>query len=350
MAKFSILAGTTNQTANLFIQDATSTGGAGLTGLTATGVTGYYAFARQAPVAMTLVTTTVPTGVFATGAFIQLSSANMPGWYRLDLPNAALASTNGNFVSAHLFGGTNMAPVPLEIELTTVDNQSSTYGLATLQTNVVKWAGFAAATTQIAIFPTTALTGATNVNVTSWAGFNTATTQFAVLPTTAVVAANAVQWAGFTTATTMEAVATSINVNSWAGFAVATTQFAILPTTAVVVANTTQWDGFSTATTMEAIATSINVNAWGGAPTATNQLALATTLDAGSLAGVWAVAVDGTITAAQSLKLANSANGGILNGATTTAINIRDLANTKNRILASGDAGGNRNVVTLDLT
>ena len=34
-----------------------------------------------------LVTQTV-TGAYATGGFVEISSANMPGWYRLDLPNA----------------------------------------------------------------------------------------------------------------------------------------------------------------------------------------------------------------------------------------------------------------------
>jgi hypothetical protein len=65
---------------------------------------------------------------------------------------------------------------------------------------------------------------------------------------------------------------------------------------------------------------------------------------------VWDEAVDGAVTARQSLRLANSANGGILSGAATTNVLIRDLANTKNRVDATVDASGNRSNVVRDLT
>lgn len=236
---------------------------------------------------------------------------------------------------------------------TTQQAVSTTAGVSATNVNVISWAGFSAATTQQAI-STTAGTSATNVNVISWAGFNTSTTQSAIATTPAV---NAIQWAGLTTATTMVAVqattaltgATNVNVIAWAGAATATTQSAIATTPAV---NAIQWAGASTATTQAAISTTPAVNAiqWAGFTTATNQLAVATTLDSNSLAAIWAVAVDGTVTAQESLRLANSANGGILSGATTTAILIRDVGNTKTRITASGDTSGNRTAVTLNLT
>lgn len=62
-----------------------------------------------------------------------------------------------------------------------------------------------------------------------------------------------------------------------------------------------------------------------------------------------ATATDGAVTVAQSLRLANSANGAKLSGAATTSIAIRDLADTKNRVAATVDADGNRTAVTLDL-
>jgi hypothetical protein len=69
--------------------------------------------------------------------------------------------------------------------------------------------------------------------------------------------------------------------------------------------------------------------------------------------GVWDEAVDGATTARESLRLANSANGGKLSGATTgtpTTVEIRDLADSKDRVTADVDEHGNRSTVTLDLS
>jgi hypothetical protein len=125
--KLSILAGSTSQTVNVFIQDSSSTTGAGLTGLVynTASLTAYYALPRAAAVAITLATQTV-TGAYSSGGFVEISSTNMPGWYRLDIPDAAIAS--GRFTSIHLKGATNMAPLPIEIELTAWNNQDAVHG------------------------------------------------------------------------------------------------------------------------------------------------------------------------------------------------------------------------------
>lgn len=67
-------------------------------------------------------------------------------------------------------------------------------------------------------------------------------------------------------------------------------------------------------------------------------------------ADIWAHVIEGTTTAEQSLRLANSANGAKTNGSPTAAFNVRDLADTKNRVAATVDANGNRTAVTRDLT
>ncbi len=125
--KLSILAGSTSQTINVFIRDSSSTTGAGLTGLAynTASLTAYYILPRAAAVAITLATQTV-TGAWSSGGFVEISSANAPGWYRLDLPDAAIAS--GRFSSLHLKGATNMAPLPIEIELTAWNNQDAVHG------------------------------------------------------------------------------------------------------------------------------------------------------------------------------------------------------------------------------
>jgi len=67
-------------------------------------------------------------------------------------------------------------------------------------------------------------------------------------------------------------------------------------------------------------------------------------------AAVWAVAVDGATTAAESMRLQNSALGGKATGMGTTTAVFRDLADTKARITATVDTDGNRSVVNRDLT
>jgi hypothetical protein len=130
MAELSIVAGATSQTINVFIKDSTVTTGAGLTGLVynSAGLAAYYAFPRQAPVAITLATLAGATAAYASGGFYELDSTHMSGLYRLDLPDGMLASGQGRFVTLYLYGATNMMPLVLTIELTGWDNQDGVHG------------------------------------------------------------------------------------------------------------------------------------------------------------------------------------------------------------------------------
>lgn len=60
--------------------------------------------------------------------------------------------------------------------------------------------------------------------------------------------------------------------------------------------------------------------------------------------------VDGSTTLAESLALANSALGGKLSGAGTGTETVRDLADSKNRLVYTVDSSGNRTAVTRTLT
>lgn len=126
--KLSLKVATTSKTVNVFIRDSSSTTGGGLTGLVfnTAGLSCYYALPRAAPVAVTLATLAAVTSAYSSGGFIAIDGTNMPGWYRFDIPDAALAS--GAFVNLHFKGATNMAPLPIEIELTGWDNQNATTG------------------------------------------------------------------------------------------------------------------------------------------------------------------------------------------------------------------------------
>lgn len=128
--KLSILAGATSQSVNIFIRDSSSTTGAGLTGLAynTASLVAYYTFtgANAGSTAITLATLAAVNSAYSSGGFKEIDATNMPGWYRLDLPNAVLATSKGRVVGVHLKGATNMAPCPVEIELTATDNQSAT--------------------------------------------------------------------------------------------------------------------------------------------------------------------------------------------------------------------------------
>lgn len=64
------------------------------------------------------------------------------------------------------------------------------------------------------------------------------------------------------------------------------------------------------------------------------------------LAGV----VEGTTTVQESMALMNAAAAGKVSGAAGTSVNLRNLADTLNRIAATVDADGNRSAVTLTFT
>jgi len=64
-----------------------------LTGVAAGSVTAtWYRQGDAAPTAITLVALGSANAAWASGGWREISAANMPGWYRIDIPNAAFAS------------------------------------------------------------------------------------------------------------------------------------------------------------------------------------------------------------------------------------------------------------------
>lgn len=123
--KRTILKNSTDVTLLIFIQDSTSTTGKGLTGLVwnTSGLTCYYARAKTAAAALALATQTV-AGAHTDGGFKEIDATNMPGWYRLDLSDAIVA-TGVDSVALHLHGAANMCATPIELHLTDYDPQTS---------------------------------------------------------------------------------------------------------------------------------------------------------------------------------------------------------------------------------
>ncbi len=133
MAKLDPVQGTTSMSVDFFVQDSSSTTGAGLTGLVYNSgslTAYYYRQGAASATSMTLVTMTV--GTWTSLGFKEIDATNMPGWYQLGIPNAALAA-GAKSVKIMLKGATNMAPVNIELQLPAVDNQDAVrFGLSAL--------------------------------------------------------------------------------------------------------------------------------------------------------------------------------------------------------------------------
>lgn len=119
MAKHLVQASNTSRSEYIFIQNSSSTTGAGLTGLVfnTASLTAYYVVERGAATAITLVTLASSTAAFASGGFIAVDGTNMPGLYRFDVPNALFSVASTDKVTVMLKGATNMAPVLLEYQI-----------------------------------------------------------------------------------------------------------------------------------------------------------------------------------------------------------------------------------------
>ena len=119
MAKLDIQANSTSHSEYIFIQNSTSTTGAGLTGLVfnSASLTAYYAVERGAATAITLVTLASATAAWSSGGFVAVDGTNMPGLYRFDVPNALFSVAGTKNVVVMLKGAANMAPVVLEYQI-----------------------------------------------------------------------------------------------------------------------------------------------------------------------------------------------------------------------------------------
>lgn len=136
--KLEKLAGTTSEIWEIFIQDKTSTVGAGLPGLLFNTATLTATYHRNTAVAggtaITLVTMTV--GTFTSGGFKEIDATLMPGWYQFCPPDAALAA-GAKSCSFHLKGAGNMADLPIEVQLVAVDPDNATsYGISRLDATI----------------------------------------------------------------------------------------------------------------------------------------------------------------------------------------------------------------------
>ena len=97
-----------------YINITQSNSGIGLTGLAynSSGLTAYYIRPGGAPTSITLNSQTA-TGAFTLGGFVAVDNTNMPGLYRIDIPNAVFNSGVSN-ATVYLRGASNMNPLRIE--------------------------------------------------------------------------------------------------------------------------------------------------------------------------------------------------------------------------------------------
>jgi hypothetical protein len=97
-----------------YINITQSNYGLPLSGLTynSSGLTAYYIRPGGAPTAITLNNQTT-TGAFVSGGFVAVDGTNMPGLYRIDIPNAVFAP-GVTKATVYLRGAGNMNPIRIE--------------------------------------------------------------------------------------------------------------------------------------------------------------------------------------------------------------------------------------------
>jgi hypothetical protein len=129
--------GSTSVRRLIFIGNSTSTTGGGLTGLThaSAGLVMYY-MPGDGGTAQTSSLVTATLGVYTQWGFVAVDGTNMPGWYEIGIPNAAL--DGGKEVAIQLSGATDMVPVNIYIELDAFD-----YQVATQPVNLTEVSGVA---------------------------------------------------------------------------------------------------------------------------------------------------------------------------------------------------------------
>lgn len=118
-----IQVGTTSKRMVVKVYDSSSTTGAALTGLAynSAGLAWYYWREDTGNAGGTSVTLASSTrGTWTSGAFKEIDATNMPGYYEIGIPDAALAS-GSKWVVMSIRGATNMLAVDIEIELVAFD-------------------------------------------------------------------------------------------------------------------------------------------------------------------------------------------------------------------------------------
>jgi len=395
--------GAADEGIDIFIQDSSATDGDGLTGLAHNsagltckyrrGLTGAYS-------TLTLASQTV-TGAHTDGGFAEIGD----GLYRLDLSDAIIAD-GVNEVTVILYGATNMAPVPIRIELRNdlEDISLTNTEVSRLDAAISSRSSHSAAdvwtsgTRTLTAFGFSVTVG-TNNDKTGYSLTQAFPSNFATLGINASGHVERVTLVDTTTANTDMRGTDGANTTAPdnAGISSNGTALSDIKGTGFV-ANTHSLkqilddvtglngdamrgtDGANTTTppTAAAIRTEIDSNSTQlaklGTPaddlsadiaaakavvdailsdTGTDGVAISAAT-ANQIADAWLDRVDGiegganSLTPRQAMRIIISAVSQILSGAATTTVRTRDTNDTKDRLVVTVDSDGNRTAVTMD--
>ena len=109
---------TTNKNVDVFIQDSSSTTGAGLAGVGPTSLTVVFHVENEL-VASTTALTAGTLGTWGSSHWASINGTNAPGAYQYGIPNQAIASISLGLSSVFYFkdaGSNNIAPMSLEVQ------------------------------------------------------------------------------------------------------------------------------------------------------------------------------------------------------------------------------------------
>ena len=342
--------GSTSVRRLVFIASSLGTTGTGLANLvfnSAGLVAYYYASDLNNELQITLATATL--GTYTSGGFIAVDNTNMPGWYEIGIPNAAL--DGGDIVAIHLRGATNMVPANLVIELDAIDYQvavASQTSVDTIDDFLDSEIAAIKAKTDAMTFTATSYL---QVDARYWDGIGIHPSGTDGVPIVNLgyiegVPVNPQVGTAFVTMFNVASpVFTVASVNqtgdSYARIGANGANLSTLAT-AANLATVASYLDTEIGTIITAVGTTIQ-----------NQISALNNLTAAQIAAGLLDLTDGietNWTVRQGLRIFLSALAGKVSGAEDTPIIFRDVNDTKNRIVATVDSSGNRTAITRDAT
>lgn len=373
---------------DVFIQDSSSTTGAGLGGLVfnTASLTCYY-HRNTASASTSIALATMTLGTWATNGFKEVDATNMKGVYSFCPPDAAVAS-GAQSVTFYFQGAANMAPRPYTIQLTATDVQDAVRGGMTALPNANAEAAGGLYTrgtgagqinqpangridvNTIAVSGTnqTARDIGASVLLSSGAGAG----QVALSSGQVTVATNNDK-TGYTLTQTFPANFSSLSIDGSgrvdvgkikgttaagaAGYVGLDWSAINAPTTTVNLSGTTiaAVTGAVGSVTGN-VGGNVNGNVVGSIGSFGSGSITSTAFDSTAITSIGnasldqADAIETGITLRMATRGVLAAEAGKLTGADTGSIAIRNAIDTKDRINATTDTFGNRTAVTLDLT
>lgn len=358
-----ILKGATSQSVYFDVLDSTSTTGGRKTGLVfnTSSLTAYYVRNGGSATAITLATLAAANSAFSSGGFKEVDATNMPGVYRLDVPDAAFAAGSGDSVVVTIKGASGMVQASHDIQLSSVNLQDSVRaGMTALPNAAAEAAGGLYTRGTGAGQINQDGNGRVDVNAVRMSG--TALTArdigLSVLLSNGTGAGQlklasgyvAMTWADIAApSTTVNLSGTSISLVGGVTGNVTGSVGSVLGSVASVVGNV---GGDLAGSVLGDVAGNLIGNVYGTINDKTGYELTSGERD--SVADALldrSNAIETGVTPRGILRLIGAVIAGKVSGAATTTNTFRNaVADSKNRVVATVDASGNRSAITTDMT